>query len=185
MTDPNEEVVKAFLEMKGFFVRTNVRYTVKEGKKASGQSDLDIVALNPNIIQNGENFPFVLEADHFDQISHLVMEIKGWHSEKITKSTLKAHPRIFNFTRKEAKHKAVEILNHRDFISVLVISQIGSKENSKEELFNELKEGGVNHILEFSTIMDYLKVEIKSNLNQDNLVLHSIRLANIYGALSK
>lgn len=185
MTDPNEEVVKAFLEMKGFFVRTNVRYTVKEGKKASGQSDLDIVALNPNIRQNGESLPFVLEADHFDQISHLVMEIKGWHSEKITKSTLKAHPRIFNFIRTEAKQKAIETLNNAEFVSVLVLSKVGTKDNSREELFHELLKGGVTHVLEFSTIIEYLMVKIKSNLNQDNLVLHSIRLANIYGESSK
>lgn len=150
MTDPNEEVVKAFLEMKGFFVRTNVRYTVKEGKKASGQSDLDIVALNPNLMQNGENLPFVLEANHFGQISHLVMEIKGWHSEKITKSTLKAHPRIFNFIRTEAKQKAIETLNNAEFVSVLVLSKVGTKDNSREELFHELLKGGVTHVLEFS-----------------------------------
>lgn len=181
MTDPNEEVVKAFLEMKGFFVRTNVRYYVKEDGKPGGNSDVDIVGINPIAKAAAGELPFELEADHFDYIRYLALEVKGWHSENVTPSTLANHERIFNFTRDEARNEVAKKLGLHDFKVILAISSFGKDQVKKQETIEALRKGGIDHVLEFSTIMQALQDGIEDNLNQDSLVMHSFRLAKKYG----
>lgn len=181
MTDPNEEVVKAFLEMKGFFVRTNVRYYVKEEGKPGGNSDVDLVGINPNARPASVTLPFELQADDFDHIRHLALEVKGWHSETVTPSTLASHERIFNFTRETARVEVAKKLGSNDFKIILVISSFGKDQAKKAETIDVLKKGGIDHVLEFATIMQALQDGIDDNLNQDSLVMHSFRLAKKYG----
>lgn len=181
MTDPNEEVVKAFLEMKGFFVRTNVRYYVQKDGKPGGNSDVDIVGINPNAIDANFNLPFELESQHFQYIKNLALEVKGWHSETVTPSTIANHERIFNFTRDEARNEVSLKLGTADFKIILVISSFGNDLKKKADTIEVLKRGGVDHVLTFSTIITALKKGIEDNLNQDSLVMHSFRLAKIYG----
>lgn len=185
MTDHNEEVVKAFLEMKGFFVRTNVRYYVKEEGKPGGNSDVDLVGINPNAKSASAVLPFELRASDFDRIRHLALEVKGWHSENVTPSTLISHGRIFNFTREAARNEVAKKLGTNDFRVILVISSFGTDQVKKAETIDVLKKGGIDHVLEFATIMQALKDGIDDNLNQDSLVMHSFRLAKIYGGASK
>lgn len=184
MTDPNEEVVRAFLEMKGFFVRTNVRYYVKEDGKPGGNSDVDIVAINPVAKAASEELPFELEAEHFEFLPFLALEVKGWHSETIKPSTFKSHRRIFNFTRQKASEEVIRLLGCSDYRVVLVISSFTNVTKKKAETIKLLKDAGVHHVLEFSVIIKALQ-KLEENLNQDSLVMHSFRLAKIYGGSSK
>lgn len=51
MTEVNEEIVKQYLELQGFFVQTDVKYLREKeetGKKSSGWGDVDIIAIHPS-----------------------------------------------------------------------------------------------------------------------------------------
>ena len=66
MPEVNEEIVKQYLETKGYFVKTDAKYLrskEKTGLKGSGWSDLDILATD----NNG---------------NRLLVEVKGWHTEE-------------------------------------------------------------------------------------------------------
>ena len=45
MAEPNEEVVRVFWELQGYFVRTNIPYRPPGRRDVA--SDIDIVALHP------------------------------------------------------------------------------------------------------------------------------------------
>jgi hypothetical protein len=80
----NEEIVRRYFELPGWFVRTNVLYTFVKG----GDSDLDLVMFRP---ATGE-VPW--------------SRSKGWHTENSTAGHLKAWPSLFNFTSPVAKTAA-------------------------------------------------------------------------------
>lgn len=51
MTDVNEEIVRQYFELRGYFVQTDVLYLKpkgKTGKESSGYGDIDLVILNPS-----------------------------------------------------------------------------------------------------------------------------------------
>src|SRR5437870_3947876 len=91
LSDVNEELVRRYYELQGYFVRTNVRYEFRSGN-GMGHSDLDLCVLHP------------ITGDA------AVVEVKGWHTERITASYLRAWPRLFFFVRKEALAAAKKLL---------------------------------------------------------------------------
>jgi hypothetical protein len=50
MTEVNEEIVRQYLELQGFFVRTDEKYLLKKeetGLNGTGWGDIDILAVHP------------------------------------------------------------------------------------------------------------------------------------------
>ncbi len=92
MSDVNEALVRRWLELKGYFVRTNLPYLLPKGTSA-GWSDVDICALHPHTSEA------------------LAVEVKGWHTGNWTLSTL-ADPSNFYFTRPEAKAVLTSLFGH-------------------------------------------------------------------------
>lgn len=92
MAELNEEIVRRYFELQGWFVRTNVRSAFVKG----GDSDLDLAMFHPLTRQGA------------------VVEVKGWHTENITAGHLTARPSLFNFTSPAAKTAAEQLLEqHR------------------------------------------------------------------------
>jgi hypothetical protein len=107
MSDVNEELVRRYFELQGYFVRTNVRYELRT-EKGMGYSDIDLCVLHP------------LSGDA------AIVEVKGWHAERVTPSYLRQWPRLFYFVRPEALAAATGLLGRDDFRRVLVVSRPAS-----------------------------------------------------------
>ena len=112
MSDVNEELVRRYFELQGYFVRTNVKYEYRTAK-GMGWSDIDLCVLHP------------LTGDA------AAVEVKGWHMESSHPPTFGAGPSMLYFTRDEAKRAVAELLGREDFRSVLAISRIGPREVPK------------------------------------------------------
>lgn len=103
MAELNEEIVRRYFELQGWFVRTNVRYTFVKG----GDSDLDLVMFHPLTGMGA------------------VVEVKGWHTENITAGHLAAWPSLFNFTGPAARKAAMQLLGSAPYQQVLVVGRLG------------------------------------------------------------
>ena len=163
MSDVNEELVRRYYEQHGYFVRANVRYAFKT-EKGSGWSDIDLCVLNP------------VTGDA------AVVEVKGWHTERITPSYLRHWPRLFHFVRPEAISAAETVFGHSNFRRVLVLSRLGVDEMGREEVIAYARERGVE-IMEFREILQYLIQNNPANMDAGNESEHVIRLMKIYGFL--
>jgi hypothetical protein len=69
--DPNEELVRRWYEVHGYFVRSNVPYSYRT-ERGSGWSDVDLCVLHP---RTGDA---------------AAVEVKGWHTAAISPSYLRA-----------------------------------------------------------------------------------------------
>ncbi len=172
MSDVNEEIVKIYFEEKGFLVRTNLHYTYN-----GGRSDIDLVIANMCQLQK-RSLPFVLTNDDIKDIDKAAIEVKGWHTETIAPTTNNFN-RLGFICRKEAVDAVQTILGTRDFKKILVIPALSLERES--ETIEILSEFGIDHIIEFKTIMDSLYASVNTRKNYDSEILQTIRLMKIYG----
>src|SRR4051812_13831830 len=102
MPEPNEELVRRYFELKGYLARSNVRYAYRT-EKGMGWSDVDLCVLHP---RTGDA---------------AAVEVKGWHTERLTSGYWKSWPNLLHFTRPEATSAVEELLGRSDFRRILVV----------------------------------------------------------------
>ena len=122
---------------------------------------------------------FILSVDDLKCIDFAIIESKGWHTETFTESKIKSNPRIFNFVRKEAIKEAEIFFDRSDFKKILVCSKLPADEKAKEKSINLLRSNGIDHIIEFSTIVENLW-NIDETKSYDSEILQTIRLVKMY-----
>lgn len=169
MTDVNEEIVRQYFELKGYFVQTDVLYLKpkgKTGKKSSGYGDIDLIILNP---RTGDK---------------AIVGVSGWHRERVTPSYVEGwEGRLFSHLHPLALKKASEVLSSKDFRKILVISRMGSKEKSRKVFEQKAYQQGIDEIIDFPTILKELIRLIKTEPSYDSEVLQTLRLLKIYDLL--
>jgi hypothetical protein len=161
VSDVNEELVRRYFELQGYFVRTNVRYEFRAAR-GMGHSDIDLCVMHP------------LTGDA------AVVEVKGWHTERISPSYLRQWPRLFYFVRAEALQAASELLGRDDFRRVLVVSRLGVQ--GRDEVIAYARERQVE-ILEFPDVLSYLIEHTPTRRDAGSESEHVIRLMKVYGLL--
>lgn len=185
MPDVNETIVRHFFELNGFLVRTNVKYWVS-GERGGGDSDIDLVVYNLNPDKLNPPQGFVLTVDELAGIRRAIVETKGWHTESFTEGLIKNTRRIFHFVRPEAIAAARDtVLYDADFRRILVVSRLSPMPHNREAAIRLLKDGGIDHVIEFDTIVRFIVDQVKPNKNYpDSEILQTIRLLKVYGMLS-
>lgn len=159
MTDPNEEIVRQYLEMRGYFVRTNVAYKRRKeetGKASSGWGDLDLLAWHPNG-------------------TRLLVEVKGWHTEDVTPSYFDVKEPYIDVLMRRA---AANIFGTADFKAVLIVSSVGPQ--SMEAVKDRARKQGIDQLWTFSQILSALVKGVKINENQRSEVLQMTRLFKVF-----
>ena len=184
MPDINETIVRLFFELNGFLVRTNVEYWVS-GERGGGDSDIDLVVYNLNPDKLHPPRDFVITLGDLPGIRQAIVETKGWHTESFTEGLVKNTPRIFNFVRPVAIEMArEEVFFDADFRRILVVSRLSPVEENRQAAIGRLKEGGIDHVVEFRTIVRFIVDQVVPNKNYpDSEIMQTIRLLKVYGVL--
>jgi hypothetical protein len=185
MPDINETVVRHFFELNDFLVRTNVKYWVAS-ERSGGESDIDLVVLNLNPDRRNPPQSFVLTLKELPGIRRAIVETKGWHTSRFTEALIRETPRIFNFVRPEAIAAARDtVLYDADFRRILVISSLSRSQNNRQAAVELLKAGGIDHVIEFGTIVRFIVHQVEANKNYpDSEILQTIRLLKVYGMVT-
>lgn len=160
MADFNEDIVKAYFELNGYFVRLNVPY--QPGGRGD-ESDIDIVALHP------------VNDDY------VACEVKGWHNERLTMSYWKDWPGLLNFTGERAGDAVRRLIGDRPFRHVLVVPPLGPRQRRK--VIDYAGDRGVE-LLEWPTLLTQMAELVKTRKNARNPTDHLLRVLTIYGFLS-
>ncbi len=180
MPDVNEQFSRIFFEQCGFLVRTNVKYYVRESGNVGGDSDIDLVVLNLKPDKLNPPSDFVLTEQGLKGIEYAIVESKGWHEQNFSPSVIERNPRIFNFVRPESIEKGKEVLGTAHFKKVLVISSLSPDEPFRQNAIDALRSGGIDHVIEFNTIVAKLWNEIEVNKDYRSEILQTMRLIRKY-----
>jgi len=188
----DENIVREYFELNGFFVRQLRKYVVQSRKKRADE-EIDLIVFNPNAPMDAPEPGFQLFSSDMASIRKAVVVVKAWHTSRFTPAMLKSSSRIFDFLKKDVVNKAEEyfrfdeaemgadMANTDGHKRLLVIPGLPTSDPQRSESIQLLKEQGVDGIIAFSTILENLlrHVEVNHSYQKSDL-LQLMRILKIY-----
>ena len=189
----DENIVREYFELNGFFVRQLRKYQVQSRKKRADE-EIDLVVYNPNARLEDTETGFQLFSADMLKIRRAIVVVKAWHSSRFTPAMLKSSSRIFDFLKKDVLHKAEQYFSFDEanidddllseqtpFQKILVLPGIPTSDPQRSESIELLQAGGVDGIITFSTILENLlrNVEVNHSYQKSDL-LQLMRILKIY-----
>jgi len=188
----DENIVREYFELNGFFVRQLRKYLVQSRKKRADE-EIDLVIYNPNAPVDGVPAGFQLFSADMEKIRRAIVVVKAWHTSRFTPAMLKSSSRIFDFLKKDVLHKAEGYFSFDDaevrpeevdpggFTKILVLPGLPTSDPQRSESIALLKERGVDGIITFSTILENLlrNVEVNHSYQKSDL-LQLMRILKLY-----
>jgi hypothetical protein len=188
----DENIVREYFELNGFFVRQLRKYLVQSRKKRVDE-EIDLVVYNPNAPMDGVPSGFQLFSADMAKIRRAVVVVKAWHTSRFTPAMLKSSSRVFDFLKKDVLNKAEtyfsfdgsevdpEVVGSGGFTKILVLPSLPTSDPQRSESIELLKERGVDGIITFSTILENLlrNVEVNHSYQKSDL-LQLMRILKIY-----
>ena len=187
MPDVNEQIAKEYFELHKFLVATNFPFDVRTNE-VNQKSDFDLVVRNLEIIDGDNDPPFVLDHNSIRTIDAAVVEVKGWHTSRLTPGYVRkgTGPRtgIIKFVGSEAIRAAKRATGVKEPKSILVVSELAKSIEDRAETQDILISAGVDHVLLFDEILHSLieSVDIKRHYAH-SATLHLLRLLKKYKML--
>jgi len=179
MSDVNEEIAREYFEDNGFLVRMNLKYYINRNNGGpGGLSDIDLLVVNLKPTDLG-SLPFILTTHDLKGISKAAIEVKGWHTERITPRT-NNFDRLLYVARNEAVEAASKFFGTLDFKKILIVSSLAISQSAKEATIEKLRSAGIDHIIEFKTVIDSLYESVETQKSPSSEILQTIRLIKIY-----
>ncbi len=157
--DFNEEVVRAYFEQQGFFVRMNVPCRFAEARADS--SDVDIVAVHP--IEN----------------RCISCEVKGWHTVTMTMGWWKDWP-LLNFTSAAADRAVRELVGELPIDHVLVVPPVSERHRAAIE--HHATSHGVT-LLEWPRLLADLVHRVDLVKHSRDQTTHVLRVLRVHGLI--
>ncbi len=186
----DENLVREYFELNGFFVRQLNKYQVHSRKKRA-EEEIDLLVQNPRPGPAGRKPGFYIFSSELPLVRRAVVAVKGWHSSRVTPSMLRSGSKIADFLRTEVMQKAEAYFSEIEsdlegearepFLRILVLPGVPTAEPHRSETVALLQKHGVDAILTFPTILENLvsKVEVNYSYQKSDL-LHVIRLFKAY-----
>lgn len=194
MSGFDENIVREYFELNGFFVRQLRKYQVQSRKKRFDE-EIDMLIYNPKASAKSALSGFQLFSQDIANIRQAIVVVKAWHSSKFTPAMLRSGTKVFDFLKKEVLNKASDYFDISDtelskdkqsFKKILVIPSLPSGEPHRSESIALLKEHGVDGIVSFATILECLirNVEVNNSYQKSDL-LQLLRILKIYDMLKE
>jgi len=189
----DENIVREYFELNGFFVRQLRKYLVQSRKKRADE-EIDLLVYNPNVPAGVPEPGFQLFSADMALIRRAIVVVKAWHTSRFTPAMLKSSSRIFDFLKKDVLNKAEEYFRFDEaevdselvqeaasFKKILVLPGLPASDPQRSESIALLKERGVDGIIAFSTILENLlrNVEVNHSYQKSDL-LQLMRILKIY-----
>lgn len=156
------EIVKEFFIVNNFYVNVKNGFLIIQNIKGKGK-EID---------------EFVIEKEKVNFIDKGIVKVLSWHTLKFTPSVIKKFSsEIFEMVNEKIYKSLVDEENYK---KILVIPGLPSTINLKNESIKLMKEGGIDHLILFPTIISSLIEKIdERNLYQSH-TLEIIRILKFY-----
>lgn len=107
-----------------------------------------------------------------------IVEVKGWHAETFSLSYFSPKSEIFDFIKPDVLKRVDDFLGTKKFRKILVVSKLSK--NQKDICISLVKKMGVDEIIEFRGILDFLIEHADKRVNYSNNVMQMMRIFKIY-----
>ncbi len=200
MSGFDENIVREYFELNGFFVRQLRKYQVQSRKKRFDE-EIDMLVYNPkasnekNVDKINRSSSFQLFANDIGRVHQAVVVVKAWHSSKFTPAILRSGTKFFDFLKKDVLKKASDSFNFNEMDEsdctsaiqkILIIPSLPSNEPHRSESISLLKEQGIDGIISFATILEGIINSIQMNNSyQKSDLLQLIRILKIYDMIKE
>ncbi|UCD58099.1 MAG: hypothetical protein JSV16_03000 [Candidatus Hydrogenedentota bacterium] len=181
MPDTNTKIVREFLEANDFSVITNRKFQLQKAEPP-GRYSIDILGRNMQYSEPEAPLPMRLQAEHMRFIPNVIVDVTGWHTHRLSISRISTSPELFYFVSPQALEFARSVFGNSPFKSVLIISEVPADPPIWSKMEEMLREKGVDHVLEFPTILSFLISHVEINFNYvESDTLQLLRLLKRYG----
>jgi len=187
----DENIVREYFELNGFFVRQLRKYQVQSRKKRA-EEEIALAVYNPNAPTERTETGFQLFSADMLKMRRAVVVVKDWHGSRFTPAMLKSSSKIFDYLKKDVLNKADGYFSFEEapfdegseegqYKKVLVLPGIPTSDPQRSEAISLLKESGMDGIITFSTILENLlrNVEVNHSYQKSDL-LQLMRVLKLY-----
>ncbi len=189
----DENIVREYFELNGFFVRQLRKYQVQSRKKRVDE-EVDLAVCNPSAPDGPASTGFQLFSADVMKIQRAIVVVKAWHTSRFTPAMLKSSSRMFDFLKKDVLQRAEQYFNFDEaqvddeiladpssFKKILVLPGLPASDPQRSESIALLRERGVDGIITFSTILENLLRGVEANHSyQKSDLLQLMRILKIY-----
>lgn len=186
----DDNLVRDYFELNGFFVRQARKYAIQSRRKRADEAS-DLLVINP-APRPGTPPGFQLFTSDLPSIARAVVAIKGWHSTKAVTPAMIRKGDLIEFVKKEAVEAArnafadlafseIEGSPEIPLSKILVLPGLPTAEPQRGESIALLREHGVDHVLTFRTLLDSMVQRVESNQSYaKSETLQLLRLLRVY-----
>lgn len=179
----NEEIIRAYFEMNNFLVKINRDGHISEGEEQSGE-EISMIVVNLDPSFSSPPRKFVLKTENFLGVTRALVTIRAWHSKRFFPSVLSTSLPSLKFLCANALQHARVIFKTADFKKIIIIPQLPTTKSTRDKSVDMLKRKGIDHVIEFRTILEFLIENVKPTKNYaDSDSLQLIRLLKNYHLL--
>ena len=184
----DENLVREYFELNGFFVRQLHKYQVHSRRKRA-EEQIDLLVFNPAPKPSeGSVGAFQIFSSDLPKISQALVVVKGWHTSRLTPSMLRGGSKISDFLDSEVESAKENFFSNLEedatkgpLAHILVLPGLPASEPLRGQTIELLRARGVDAILSFPTILENLLHHVETNLSyQKSDALQMIRLLKLY-----
>ena len=181
MSDINLQLVKEFFELNGFMILTNRKHQLRK-IGADWEYSIELLVGNLDFVEPATEPGFVLEPRNLKAIPRAIVDVKGWHTEVFYPSTIEQGRTLFAFVSPESLQYASRVFKEEPFSKVIVLSELPSNKEILDRSIDVLRKNGIDHVIEFATILKDLISRVQVNYNYtESDTLQLVRLMKRYG----
>jgi hypothetical protein len=179
----NEQIVRDYFEMLGFFVIQPGKYQVAARKKTAVE-EIDLLICRPDAPSADLPEAGLWGSKELHGVGRALVSVRGWHTDRFSPAVLDKSPELFRFAEEDVLKKAGVYLGDGPLAKILCISDLPASQNLRKKALDTLKERGIDGIVLFRHILQELAadIDVKHNYEKSD-VLQMLRILKNYELL--
>ena len=171
----DENIVREYFELNGFFVK-QLRKHVVQSRKRQVEVGNDLVVYNPSAAEGAPLSGFQLFSSDMPNLRSAVVGIKGWNTSTFTPAISKKSAKVADFLKKEviahsdlsfqsdANASEGEVSDpYTGYLKIMVIPSFPSSAAHRVECADLFKKKGIDGVIVFSTLLENLLRNVAVN----------------------
>lgn len=183
MASVNEQIVRDYFEVLGFFVIQPNKYQVAARKKTAIE-EIDMLICRPEGKAAALPEPGLWGSAELHEVDRALVSVRGWHTDRFSPAVLDKSPELVRFADKDVLKKAGAYLGEGPLAKILCISDLPASKTLQKQVLGKLSDQGVNGVIIFRNILQELASDIDAKNNYEKSdVLQMLRILKNYDLL--
>lgn len=183
MSDVDTQLVREYFELLRYRVVTHWQHDAHLPRVADPGSLLFIEQSETSEDNTSE---FILHAEDTPHLERAIVEVRAWHADRFYPSVIENSATLAHAGSDEVRNVAASIFGDRPATNVLVVSELPKTLEQRERTGSLLRERGIEHVLEFQTLLGDLLQRLNPNGQYaPSPTLQALRLVKRYHFLRR